>query len=297
MAAAAMGHQVQVRCPADMVLAGNTCVDRYEGSLVEVLPGGREVGFSPHISPIGHQVRAVSRSGVVPQGHISMVEAQRACKASSKRLCRANEWKTACRGPKNTTFPYGDSRTPGACNDTNRTSPIAMLHPGDYTSKSMNDPRLNQNPNTVELTGSTETCKNGYDVYDMVGNLHEWVDDGAFRGGYYLDTKINGDGCEYRTTAHAPTYYDYSTGFRCCADPSAEQTATEQSLVAPTIQLTQGASTDVKVLGASQGLILIQSTILTPKAGTSSQDMPRMSRIDEENLMDRNSEYPLLGKR
>ena len=34
-----------------------------------------------------------------------------------------------------------------------------------------------------------------------------------------VDAKINGPGCEYRTTAHAPSYYDYSTGFRCCADP------------------------------------------------------------------------------
>jgi len=38
-------------------------------------------------------------------------------------------------------------------------------------------------------------------------------------GGYYLDTKINGEGCEYVTSAHAKSYYDYSTGFRCCADP------------------------------------------------------------------------------
>jgi formylglycine-generating enzyme required for sulfatase activity len=54
----------------------------------------------------------------------------------------------------------------------------------------------------------------------MVGNLHEWVDEpqATFRGGYYLDTRINGDGCEYRTVAHGADYHDYSTGFRCCAD-------------------------------------------------------------------------------
>jgi formylglycine-generating enzyme required for sulfatase activity len=54
----------------------------------------------------------------------------------------------------------------------------------------------------------------------MVGNVHEWTADpkGTFRGGYYLDTHINGDGCDYRTVAHEPTYHDYSTGFRCCSD-------------------------------------------------------------------------------
>ena len=35
--------------------------------------------------------------------------------------------------------------------------------------------------------------------------------------GYYVDTVINGNGCLYATTAHATSYWDYSTGFRCCA--------------------------------------------------------------------------------
>jgi hypothetical protein len=42
--------------------------------------------------------------------------------------------------------------------------------------------------------------------------------DGTFQGGYYLDTHLNGDGCSYRTTAHPMSHFDYSTGFRCCAD-------------------------------------------------------------------------------
>ena len=57
-------------------------------------------------------------------------------------------------------------------------------------------------------------------VYDLMGNLHEWTADpaGTFRGGFYVDTVINGNGCSYVTTAHAVTHWDYSTGFRCCAD-------------------------------------------------------------------------------
>ena len=45
------------------------------------------------------------------------------------------------------------------------------------------------------------------------------VADGTFRGGYYMDTTKNGEGCSYRTTAHDFAYHDYSTGFRCCMDP------------------------------------------------------------------------------
>jgi len=193
-------------------------VDRFEGSLVEITADGREVPYSPHLAPNGHSVKAQSRAGVKPQAHISMNQAQKACKASGKRLCHAGEWKAACQGPEKTRYPYGNQRVAGACVDTGRASPVNQLQGGRYNHTAMNDPMLNQIPNTVELTGATSTCTNGYGVMDMVGNVHEWADDGAFHGGYYRDTAINGEGCSYKTTAHGKDYYDYSTGFRCCAD-------------------------------------------------------------------------------
>jgi sulfatase modifying factor 1 len=213
------GDPTTAGCPSNMARVGSSCVDKYEASLVEISEDGTEAPFSPYEPPNGHRVRAVSQSDVVPQAHISMVEASRACKASHKRLCRAQEWKAACKGPEYTRYPYGDTRIPGACVDTNRTSPMALLHQGEHTARTMNDPLANQQEGTVEPTGGAASCTNGYGVHDMVGNVHEWTDDGSFRGGYYLDTVQNGEGCDYRTTAHSPIYYDYSTGFRCCADP------------------------------------------------------------------------------
>jgi hypothetical protein len=60
-----------------------------------------------------------------------------------------------------------------------------------------------------------------------MGNLHEWGSDpadseghGRFRGGFYGDAEENGPGCLYVTSAHELAYHDYSTGFRCCADPT-----------------------------------------------------------------------------
>ncbi len=217
LASLAAPVHVKTPCPSNMAHVGSSCVDKYEASLVERTAGG-EQSFSPYQAPNGHDVRAVSRRGVVPQAHISMVEAKRACSASGKRLCKAAEWKAACKGPDATRYPYGDKRVAGACVDTNRSSPMNVLHNGERSGKTMNDPLANQMKNTVEASGSVASCTNGYDVHDMVGNVHEWTDDASFRGGYYLDTKLNGEGCDYRTTAHAPGYYDYSTGFRCCAD-------------------------------------------------------------------------------
>ena len=205
-------------CPHDMAQVGESCVDKYEGSLVEVHSDGAESAFSAYETPAGRSVRAVSREGVAPQAHISMNDAQKACHASGKRLCHAREWKTACKGPEQTRYPYGNTRVANACVDTDRTSPVLKLHQGLHDATTMNDPALNQQENTVEPTGAAAACTNAFGVHDMVGNVHEWADDGAFHGGYYLDTEINGEGCEYTTTAHSKSYYDYSTGFRCCAD-------------------------------------------------------------------------------
>ena len=44
-----------------------------------------------------------------------------------------------------------------------------------------------------------------------------------------FDTRVNGDGCAYRTTAHASEYHDYSTGFRCCATADEEPPEADSS--------------------------------------------------------------------
>ncbi|MBX3189996.1 MAG: hypothetical protein KF819_23425 [Labilithrix sp.] len=98
----------------------------------------------------------------------------------------------------------------------------ASVDPGVWAK--LNDPALGQVEGALSKTGDHPECVNDYGVFDMVGNLHEWVATdpalahGTFAGGYYLDTTINGDGCNYRTVAHAHDYHDYSTGFRCCAE-------------------------------------------------------------------------------
>jgi len=214
-------------CPPDMAsIDDRFCVDRYEASLLEVLPDGTEAPFSPYASVKGHVVRAISEPGVFPQGYISEVEATQACAVSGKRLCKAREWKQACMGPAKKRYGYADSSHAGACNDHGR-SPMVALYANVNLARQdhwdwerMNNPELNQLDGTLAHTGEHSECTNEYGVYDMVGNLHEWVDDpnGTFQGGYYQDTTLNGEGCQYVTMAHEARYHDYSTGFRCCSD-------------------------------------------------------------------------------
>lgn len=61
----------------------------------------------------------------------------------------------------------------------------------------------------------------------VVGNLHEWTADpkGHFRSSYYVDTWMNGHGCDDVTTPHEARCWDDSTAFRCCADVGAHAPA------------------------------------------------------------------------
>lgn len=199
------------------------CIDRYEATLVDVAEDGRTAPHSAFEPVAGKKVKAISQAGVTPQGYISQLEAKAACENAGKRLCTPEEWETACRGERPTTYPYGDEEVAGRCNaEERRVHPVVELFKDSeepfHDFAKMNDARINQLPNTVSKTGSHLACKSSYGAFDMVGNLHEWTSNpkGEFRGGYYMDTHKNGDGCGYRTVAHDVSYRDYSTGFRCC---------------------------------------------------------------------------------
>lgn len=213
------------------LVRGRVCVDRWEASLVRVDQDGSAVAWTPYEHPPrGTIVRAVAAKDAVPQAYIDGDLAAAACQAAGKRLCTSDEWLTTCRGPADTTYPYGADREEGVCNgDGRKGHPVQEatrrygLDPDRLWHENMQFPKINQMPDTVERSGHHSRCTNPYGAFDMVGNLHEWIDDpeGTFRGGFYMDTRINGEGCTYATTAHGTDYRDYSTGFRCCRDPEA----------------------------------------------------------------------------
>ncbi|MBI3541695.1 MAG: SUMF1/EgtB/PvdO family nonheme iron enzyme [Deltaproteobacteria bacterium] len=216
-------------CPTGMARVAGFCIDRYEGSLLEVRPDGSAWYWSPYHNPGDRRVRAVSLAGAVPQGYISGKQAQAACVEAGKRLCTDEEWVRACRGREWTEFPYGGARYPVGsgpndppCNESRAQHPAVELFPHDPKPFShLDNACINQLEKSVARSGSFSRCVSEDGIYDLMGNLHEWTSNakGAFRGGFYVDTRINREGCLYVTTAHSPRYWDYSTGFRCCAEP------------------------------------------------------------------------------
>lgn len=222
-------------CPKGMVKIPATtpfCVDRYEASIVVVDGTGKEVSWSPYYPPPKTMTyRAVSTKGAVPQAYMSGETSQIACENAGKRLCTNTEWLRACRGPSDFTYPYGNSREPGVCNDARAVHPAIQCFgtSASWIWSELGYAGIDQQADTVAKTGSHTGCVTAEGVYDMMGNVHEWIwDDPSkysdpvkaidFRGGFYADTHLNGDGCLYQTTAHNFQHWDYSTGFRCCAD-------------------------------------------------------------------------------
>ncbi|MBN2723397.1 MAG: SUMF1/EgtB/PvdO family nonheme iron enzyme [Deltaproteobacteria bacterium] len=210
-------------CPSGMapIADGTACMDRWEAHLVEITETG-EVPFSPYFNPGTGVMKAVSAPGAVPQGYINQIQAGSACENAGKRLCTDSEWLNGCRGSANSIYPYGNTRMDGICNDARSLHPVVELFgtSDSWIWSELDHPCINQQHDTVDKTGANIQCISTSGHYDTMGNLHEWTADpnGTFRGGYYVDTVINGEGCLYATTAHNVYHFDYSTGFRCCAD-------------------------------------------------------------------------------
>jgi formylglycine-generating enzyme required for sulfatase activity len=234
-----------------MVLAGPVCVDRYEDQLVvRGAAGSIHVHLWYERPRSGVTYVARSRAGVFPQAYVNRFESAAACLAAHKRLCTLREWFSACRGGHRTAYPYGPREHAGVCN-SGKPHLLGRFHgesPGLWSYRyAFNDPRLDQVPGFLAHTGAYSRCVTDAGLYDMVGNLHEWVSDtieptassvvpvshallarldrqaghGVFMGGFYSTRDEHGNGCGFVTIGHQPSYHDYSTGFRCCRDPAA----------------------------------------------------------------------------
>lgn len=229
-----------------MVKIGGFYIDRYEAHLVTRGTGG-EIARHPHNERPreGVAYEARSEAGVFPQAYVNRAESQAACAAAGKRLCTLAEWQRACRGARNTTYPYGGVAEPGRCN-VEKPHLITIRFgwdPRRWRYTDFNDPSLDLTPGFLTRSGEPAGCVTDTGVHDLVGNVHEWVSDtvdralmgrlaaegvwrnyqpwasgnGVFMGGFFSTREEHGRGCLFTTVAHEPRYHDYSTGFRCCA--------------------------------------------------------------------------------
>jgi hypothetical protein len=158
--------------------------------------------------------------GQRPKSWMTWYDIKSACEAQGKRLCTRSEWTFACEGPDMKPYPYGDGyhRDRTSCN-TDR-----LVPEGINVMKVMQ--RLTPDGQALDAlltpSGSKEACVSPFGVYDMVGNIDEFVVNES--GHPYISGLMGGhvfgvrNACRPMTEAHGPNFSWYETGGRCCSD-------------------------------------------------------------------------------
>jgi hypothetical protein len=150
--------------------------------LVDVPPGkaGR-----PFLKLCIDKYEYPNKEGAVPRVSILYAEAAELCRQQGKRLCTSQEWQWACSGLDGYPYSYGWTFDKNACNTEGR---------------------------TPEPSGNRSHCTGKFGVYDMVGNVFEWV-----KGSDGTPAAMGGPLSKCQAVA-AGGHGDAKpqTGFRCC---------------------------------------------------------------------------------
>lgn len=199
-------------CPAGFVEAqgvgGSFCISAYEMTMTEGQLGNKDQGAG---FPDGStRIEAlVSASGLRPT-MTSWYQAYAACETQGWSLCTSEQWEDACDGlpgPGGKIYPSVDGEfVPGRCSIGDHRSNLSM---------------------PLTLTGEMPGCRTESGIFDMQGNLWEWVDSGARTpeglpvvdkrgGGHYGAAPVK---CSRHANGQHPPEWDGTIGFRCCTSP------------------------------------------------------------------------------
>ncbi|HZO14742.1 MAG TPA: SUMF1/EgtB/PvdO family nonheme iron enzyme [Polyangiaceae bacterium] len=170
-----------------------------------------------------------SVAGAHPPVMVSAYDAASLCAEKNKRLCWESEWTAACEGPQKKPFPYGHERSKAQCNiDNPFVDPnLSRVH---SPSASERDPELRRLDQSV-ASGSMSGCRSDFGVFDLTGNLDEWVlsewprgksEWAALKGGAWGHVR---NACRPVTVSHSPQWSYYFVSFRCCKDVSGDEQA------------------------------------------------------------------------
>ncbi len=219
-------------CAADMIeITGTYCPDLVQRCLRQLPLEAGGVERCAEFAPSRCKTSSVKKHFCIDkyeypnkQGEKPVVmktwsEAQDVCRAAGKRLCGDSEWTLACEGSRRVPYPYGRKRDARACNIDKTLPHVNEKAIADPKRSAAEVARLWQG----EPSGARPKCVSPYGVFDMTGNVDEWVVNesgkphkSGSKGGYWGPVRAR---CRPMTTAHGESFPFYQTGFRCCADP------------------------------------------------------------------------------
>ena len=140
--------------PAHKVHVDAFSMDVYEVTVGQYAAFLQATGFN---SPLDWQTMNQPAHQKRPVANVDWVDAAAYCKWAGKRLPTEAEWEKAARGTDGRLYPWGnDSPTP--------------LHANYGKTGS-------HNYGALALVGTLEDGKSPYGIYDMAGNVWEWVSD------------------------------------------------------------------------------------------------------------------------
>jgi hypothetical protein len=223
-----------LECPKDMRLVvgthydemGHLCVDPrrdtkdthcfayHEGI-------SAEEGRATEIRVCMDQFEAPNVRGAKPFVMKSFKSAEKWCRERGKRVCTEQEWEMACEGSEHRPLAYGWRVATSRCNSDKpwRAFDVKKLY-ADGEDGGAEVDRLWQGA----TSGAYQTCVSPFGIYDLMGNVEEWVATrpgrrfpGALKGGFWAKPWT---GCRGTNDAHESEFSFYETGFRCCGEPS-----------------------------------------------------------------------------
>ena len=154
------------------------------------------------------QYEAPNEKGARPLIMQSFPDAERWCSEKGRRVCAEEEWTEACRR-------QGKHRV---CNNRADWWPFDIDLYADPKTRFAEVERLYQG----SLAGTYPTCRTPEGVFDLDGNVEEWVvarkgrpHKAVLTGGFWAKSWPR---CGEVNDAHEPTFRFYETGFRCCKD-------------------------------------------------------------------------------
>lgn len=219
-------------CTSEMIeITGNYCPDLEQPCLRWLATETHKVERCAQFAPSGackaptvkkhfciDKYEYPNKQGEKPIVMKTWTEAQEICRAAGKRLCSDSEWTLACEGKHHLPYPYGKKRDARACNIDKTLPVVDQKALADPSRSAAEVTRLWQG----EPSGARPKCVSPFGVFDMTGNVDEWVVNesgkpfkSGSKGGYWGPVRAR---CRPMTTAHAETFPFYQTGFRCCAN-------------------------------------------------------------------------------
>jgi len=204
--------------PAHKVFVDSFSIDVYEVTVGEYADFLRSGGG--HLPPDWNKMNQMAYQKRPVMG-VDWADAVAFCNSVGKRLPTEAEWEKAARGTDGRLYPWGND-------------PPTPLH-ANYAKNGSNDLE------TLAPVGSFENGKSPYGVYDMAGNVWEWVSDWYDNNYYQNSPRQNPEGpstggfkvirggawnSSARILRSADRYWDppsfrslYFPGFRCAKKP------------------------------------------------------------------------------